>query len=75
MCDLHGHSRKKGIFIYGCEKGTKDMTPTYPGWPVPGSHGGLPTASVRSALNSGLRGEVAIGLRGGIRAGAIPHPC
>ena len=57
MCDLHGHSRKKGIFIYGCEKGTKDMTPTYPGWPVPGSHGGLPTASVRSEYMSSKPGS------------------
>ena len=47
FCDLHGHSRKKGIFLYGAEKGPKDLTPMYPGWPVPGSHGGLPTIPMR----------------------------
>ncbi|GAX77932.1 hypothetical protein CEUSTIGMA_g5374.t1 [Chlamydomonas eustigma] len=46
-CDLHGHSRKKGIFIYGCEKSGKDMVPVYMGWPVPGSHGGLPGMAMR----------------------------
>uniref|UniRef100_A0A6U2EXJ2 Peptidase M14 domain-containing protein n=1 Tax=Chlamydomonas euryale TaxID=1486919 RepID=A0A6U2EXJ2_9CHLO len=47
FCDLHGHSRKKGIFCYGCEKLPRDFTPMYPGFPVPGSHGVLPTAPVR----------------------------
>lgn len=47
FCDLHGHSRKKGIFMYGCEKGPKDLTPSYPGWPVPGSHGGAPGIPLR----------------------------
>lgn len=41
LCDLHGHSRKFGVFAYGCEKGPKDMAPAAPGWPVPGSLGGL----------------------------------
>jgi hypothetical protein len=40
-CDLHGHSRKLGVFAYGCDKGPKDSTPAAPGWPVPGSLGGL----------------------------------
>jgi len=41
LCDLHGHSRKHGVFAYGCEKAPKDATPAAPGWPVPGSLGGL----------------------------------
>jgi hypothetical protein len=44
MCDLHGHSRKLGVFAYGCDKGPKDAAPAAPGWPVPGSLGGLPGA-------------------------------
>jgi hypothetical protein len=44
MCDLHGHSRKMGVFAYGCDKGPKDAAPAGPGWPAPGSLGGLPGA-------------------------------
>ncbi len=41
FCDLHGHSRKLDVFMYGCEKKVpKDTLPAYPGWPVPGSAGG-----------------------------------
>ncbi|KAG1662145.1 hypothetical protein FOA52_011018 [Chlamydomonas sp. UWO 241] len=47
FCDLHGHSRKKGIFMYGCEKQARDFSPMFPNFPVPGSHGGLPSAPVR----------------------------
>eukprot|EP00955_Chlamydomonas_euryale_P116501 366421-Chlamydomonas_euryale.AAC.17 len=39
----------QGIFCYGCEKLPRDFTPMYPGFPVPGSHGVLPTAPVRWA--------------------------
>lgn len=44
LCDLHGHSRKFGVFAYGCDKGPKDAAPAAPGWPPPGSLGGLPGA-------------------------------
>lgn len=47
FCDLHGHSRKKDVFIYGCEKKTKDMVPQWFGCPVPGSVGGAPNVPVR----------------------------
>jgi hypothetical protein len=47
FCDMHGHSRKFGIFMYGCEKKPRDMSPFLPGWPVPGSHGGLASVPVR----------------------------
>lgn len=48
FCDLHGHSRKRGIFLYGCQKcPPKDLVPAYPGWPVPGSVGGHPSIPVR----------------------------
>jgi hypothetical protein len=41
--DMHGHSRKYGVFCYGCEKkGVRDSVPHVVGWPVPGSVGGLP---------------------------------
>jgi hypothetical protein len=33
--------------MYGCEKGGKDQTPVYMGWPVPGSRGGLPCMDMR----------------------------
>lgn len=42
LVDFHGHSRKAGIFMYGCEKRPRDAAPAFPGWPVPGSRGGLP---------------------------------
>ncbi|KAI8469674.1 MAG: hypothetical protein J3K34DRAFT_368919 [Monoraphidium minutum] len=44
LCDLHGHSRKLGVFAYGCDRGPKDAAPAATGWPVPGSLGGLPGA-------------------------------
>jgi cytosolic carboxypeptidase protein 2/3 len=47
FCDLHGHSRKQDIFLYGCQKRQKDFSPVLPGWPVPGSMGGLPSMSAR----------------------------
>ncbi|GIL75186.1 hypothetical protein Vretimale_7859 [Volvox reticuliferus] len=41
FCDLHGHSRKRGVFMYGCEKKMpRDQNPAFPGWPHPGSVGG-----------------------------------
>jgi hypothetical protein len=41
--DMHGHSRKYGVFCYGCEKKkVLDSVPHVVGWPVPGSVGGLP---------------------------------
>ncbi|EFJ49798.1 hypothetical protein VOLCADRAFT_59220 [Volvox carteri f. nagariensis] len=41
FCDLHGHSRKRGVFMYGCEKKMpRDQNPAFPGWPQPGSLGG-----------------------------------
>ena len=47
FCDLHGHSRKLGVFMYGCCKKPKDAVPFVPGWPVPGSLGGLPNMPPR----------------------------
>lgn len=39
---MHGHSNKLGVFAYGCDKAPRDASPAAPGWPVPGSLGGLP---------------------------------
>jgi hypothetical protein len=44
LCDLHGHSQKFGVFAYGCDKAPRDAAPAAPGWPAPGSVGGLPGA-------------------------------
>ena len=42
MCDLHGHSRKFNIFMYGCEKKAgRDTIAAGPSWPLPGSVGTL----------------------------------
>lgn len=49
-CDLHGHSRKMDVFIYGCEKdGRKDWESMRAGphGPLPGSHGGRPDVPTR----------------------------
>lgn len=52
FCDMHGHSRKYGVFIYGCEKKAgKDSTSQAPGWPVPGTVGGLPGIPVKCQPN------------------------
>lgn len=52
FCDLHGHSRKYGIFIYGCDKKAgKDATPQAAGWPVPGTIGGLPGIPTKCQSN------------------------
>ncbi|WIA38712.1 hypothetical protein OEZ86_002012 [Tetradesmus obliquus] len=47
--DMHGHSRKYGVFCYGCEKkAIRDSVPHVTGWPVPGSVGGLPGVPAKS---------------------------
>lgn len=52
FCDMHGHSRKYGVFIYGCEKKPgKDDRPQFSGWPVPGSVGGLPGVPLKCQPN------------------------
>eukprot|EP00775_Hariotina_reticulata_P008712 gene8712-8893_t len=47
FCDMHGHSRKHGIFMYGCERKTRDSVAASSGWPVPGSVGGVPGVPVK----------------------------
>ncbi|KAJ9507713.1 hypothetical protein QJQ45_019104, partial [Haematococcus lacustris] len=46
FCDLHGHSRKPDVFVYGCHK-PKDNAALFPGYPVPGTLGGLPGVEPR----------------------------
>lgn len=49
--DLHGHSRKKGIFLYGAEKiGPKDLHPMYTGY----DHIEYPKHHTPSYLDSAL---------------------
>eukprot|EP00798_Chlamydomonas_sp_ICE-L_P012689 gene12689-15921_t len=47
FCDLHGHSRKKDIFVYGCQKKGRDLQAMYLGYPIPGSMGGRPSVATR----------------------------
>ncbi|GFR47481.1 hypothetical protein Agub_g9210, partial [Astrephomene gubernaculifera] len=48
FADLHGHSKKLDVFMYGCEKKLpRDGVPAFPGWPVPGSVGGQTSIPAR----------------------------
>jgi hypothetical protein len=62
LCDLHGHSQKRGIFAYGCDPRPKRgacpapaaAPAAPPGCPAPGSLGAAPGAAAGGAARARL---------------------
>jgi hypothetical protein len=61
FCDLHGHSCRNDVFMYGCEKKPRDAKPFHSDWPVPGGQAGRPASCCMLELAWGSGAGVCAG--------------